>query len=287
MPSGRPAVEAAQALSPLTVVVIVVVVFGAMALTSLWRRRRANEAAAQLGGEVVTGPLPAGQQPLRPPPGTIGAPNPGLPPAAAPDQRTGILTSGPPVQLSVCGLPALVWQRSEHTDSRWEPMRLSLIADTAAGLPVLHLYHRSGALAALGDGIGQSQPSGVPSLDAAYRFAGDLAAWAPVLGAPGVQQALLTFPLDTLSVLGGRITLVSREGVHLDPGATSAIAQVAAALITAIPPGLAVSPSGLPAGPGGADAVVQAALARSGLTPEQQQAMLALVRASRHPSPPH
>lgn len=249
MRSARPAVAAGHALSPLTVAVIVVVVIGAMVVTSVWRRRRANQTAAELGGAVVSGPLPAGQQPFQPPPGTIGAPNPALPPAVAPDQRTGILTSGPPVQLSICGLPALMWQRSEHTDTRFQPMRLALMADTAAELPVLHVSHRPGTLAALGEQLGPAESSGVPALDTAYRFAGALGSWAPVLTAPAVQQALLTFPLDSLSVLGGRITLVWRDGVHLDPGAASAIAQVAAALITAIPPGLAAASSRHPSPP--------------------------------------
>lgn len=229
---------AAHPIPPLGIAVIVVVVIGAMVLAALWRRRAANQTASQLGGAVVTGPLPTGQAARTPPPGNIGAPNPALPPASGPDQRTGILTSGPPVELSICGLPALVWQRTEHTESNWQPMQLSLIADTAVGLPAFQVEHRAGALGALGDRAAGSQQCGVPALDAQFRFAGDVAAWTPVLGTPAVQQALLTFPLHSMSVLGGRITLVSRDGVHLDPGATSAIAQVVVALVSAIPPGL-------------------------------------------------
>lgn len=275
---------AARPLSPLAVTVIVIVVIAAMAATAVWRRRRANQAASRLGGAVVTGPLPTPRRAATPPPGNVGAPNPALPPASAPDQRTGIVTSGPPVELSVCGLPTLVWQRSEQTQDYWQPMRLSLIADTAVGLPVLHLHHRNGALAALGDRLASSQPSGIPALDGAFRFAGDLEAWAPVLASPAVQQALLTFPLDSLSVLGGRITLVSRDGVHLDPGATSAIAQVVVALVAAIPAGLPDASTALPGAGGDPDAIVQGVLARSGLSAEQQQAMLALVRANQqHP----
>ena len=274
---------AAHPLSPLSIAVIVIVVIGAMVVVSMYRRRRANQAAAQLGGAVVTGPLPTSQQPVARPPGTTGAPNPALPPAVAPDQRSGVLTSGLPVELSVCGLPALVWQRTEPGENRWQPMRLSLIADTAVGLPILHVYHRNGALGALGDQFADAQsPSGVPALDRAFRFSGDLRSWAPVLATPAVTQALLAFPLESLSVLGGRFTLVSRDGVHLDPGATSAIAQVAVAIIQAIPPQLTAAPSAVPsAALNDSDAVVQSVISRSGLTPEQQQAMLALIQASR------
>ena len=156
-----------------------------------------------------------------------------------------LILPSPPVQLSVCGLPALVWQRHEHT-SRFRPLRLALVADTAAVLPVLDLQHRSGVL---GDRTGRPQPTGVAALDAAYRAAGDLAAWAPVPATPTVQQALLGVPLDSLGVSGGRITLVSRDGVYLDADATVAIAQVAAALISAIPPHLAPGAGAHPAPP--------------------------------------
>jgi hypothetical protein len=227
---------AAHPLSPLSIAVIVVVVVAAMIVTQWARRRRANQAARELGGAVVTGPLPTSQEPQAPARGNVGTPNPALPPADAPDQRTGVLTSGPPISLSVCGLPALVWQRAEHGSDDWQPMRLSLIADTAAGLPVLELYHRSAVLGALGDGVtGTHTPSGVSELDDTFRFSGEVEAWAQVLARPAVTQALLTFPLESLSVLDGRFTLVSRDGVHLDPGAASAIAQVAVALIQAIP----------------------------------------------------
>ena len=64
-----------------------------------------------------------------------------------------------------------------------------------------------------------------------------------------MQQALLTVPIDSLAVLGGRITLVSRDGIHLDPDAAAAIAQVAAAVISAIPPHLAVGVGDHPAPP--------------------------------------
>ncbi len=274
---------AAHPLSPLSIVLIVIVVVAALFVTQWARRRRADQAAGRLGGAVVTGPLPTPHQQWAPPPGNIGAPNPALPPALAPDQRTGVVTSGPPIELSVCGLPALVWQRTEHTENQWQPMRLSLIADTAVGLPILHLYHRSGVLGALGDRFAEAQsPSGVPALDEAFRFSGDLRAWGPVLAAPAVTRALLTFPLASLSVLGGRFTLVSRDGVHLDPSTTSAIAQVVVALVQAVPPQLTAGASALPPGAlHDPEAVVQSVLARSGLTAEQQQAMLALVRASR------
>ncbi len=87
------------------------------------------------------------------------------------------------------------------------------------------------------------------ALDAAFRFAGDLVAWAPVLAVPTVQQALLSFPVDSLAVSGGRITVVSRDGVHLDPDAAAAIAEVAAALVSAIPPHLAAALGDHPAPP--------------------------------------
>jgi hypothetical protein len=204
-------------MSPLAFVVIVIVVVAAMVVTQWLRRRKAHETATALGSG-------------------IGTPNPALPPALAPDHRSGIVTSGPPVELSVCGLPALVWQRSEHSANDFQPMRLSLIVDTAVGLPVLNLQHRNGMLGALDDRLADTRAaSGIPALDDAYRFAGDLPSWAPVLATPAVQQALLGFPLDSLAVMGGRITLCSRAGVHLDTETTSAIAQVAAALVQAIP----------------------------------------------------
>lgn len=231
---------ASSALSPLSVAVIVIVVVAAMIVTQWVRRRRADRTAAELGGAVVTGPLPNGGTPPPRPSASIGAPNPALPPASAPDQRTGVVTSGPPLELSICGLPALVWQRGEHSENHYEPIRLSLIADTAAGLPVLNAYHRN-ALTGLVDERPQVA-AGIPELDADFRFAGDLAAWAPVLAAPPVRQALLSFPLDSLSVQGGRITLVSRDGVHLEPDTTAAITQVAAAIIAAVPAELASQP---------------------------------------------
>jgi hypothetical protein len=229
---------AAHPLSPLSITLIVIVVVGAMIVTQWVRRRRANEAARVLGGAVVTGPLPTSQHPAAPPSGNFGAPNPALPPAVAPDQRTGVVTSGPPIALSVCGLPALVWQRGEHGADEWQSMRLSLMADTAARLPTLEVYHRNALVGALGDRFAGASPSGVPTLDDAFRFSGDVRAWSPVLAAPAVSQALLAFPLDSLTVVGGRFTLVSRDGVHLDPGATSALAQVAVAIIQAVPPAL-------------------------------------------------
>lgn len=186
--------RSASALSPLAVVIIVVVVLGAMAVTGLARRRRASAVAAGLGGGV-------------------GRPNPAVPPASDPDHRSGIVTSGPPVQLTVCGLPALVWQRTEHSQEEFQPMRLALIADSAAALPPLQYDPRGGQGGAVG-------------------------AWAPVLAAPAVRQAMADFPLGWLSVLGGRLTFVSRDGLHLDRGSTAALARLAAAVIEAIPPGL-------------------------------------------------
>lgn len=186
--------HSASALSPLAVVIIVVVVLGAMAVTGLARRRRATTVASGMSGGV-------------------GRPNPAVPPAPDPDHRSGIVTSGPPVELTVCGLPALVWQRTEHTQNEFSPMRLSLIADTAATLPPLQFDPRGGQ-------------------------GGAVEAWAPVLASPAVRQAMDGFPLGSLSVLGGRLTLVSRDGVHLDRDSTATLARLAAAVIEAIPPGL-------------------------------------------------
>jgi hypothetical protein len=266
-------------------VVIVVVVIGAMFVLQWYRRGQANRAAQQLGGAVVTGPLPFPHQPYAQPPGNVGLPNPALPPAAAPDQRSGVATSGPPVELRICGLPALAWQRGEWGQYTNQPMRLSLIVDTAVGLPMLQLFSQSALLHASSDVHG---PIGIAQLDEHFRAAGDLDAWRPVLAMPTVWQALVGFPLQSVSVFGGRFTFVSKDGVHLDPGAASGIAQVAAAMISAVPPQItsaAAAPP--PTAVGGADlrdseAVVRNVLSKSGLSPEQQAAMMQLIQRDEH-----
>lgn len=87
-----------------------------------------------------------------------------------------------------CALPALVWQRTEHGENHWRPMRLSLIADTAATLPVLQAYHRTAALA---DRVASGQaPTGVAALDEVFRFSGEEQAWVPVLATPAVTVAV-------------------------------------------------------------------------------------------------
>lgn len=244
-------------------------------------RRQAAQAAQQIGGAVVTGPMP---NYAAPPPGGVGVPNPAVPaPTTAPDQRTGIALSAPPVQLLICGLPSLAWQRAEHGQYSYQGMRLSLIVDAGVGLPVIQVFHRAGFLQPFADAHG---PSGLPALDERYRISGDLFAWGPVLAAPAVQQALLAYPLETFSVMGGRLTFVSNDGVHLEPAATSAIAGLAATIIGAIPPQItgasAAPPPTATVGTDltNVDSIVSNVLAKSNLSPEQQQAMLALIRAN-------
>jgi hypothetical protein len=249
------------------------------------RRRQAGQAAQRIGGAVVTGPVPGY---AAPPPGGIGAPNPAVPPpAVAPDQRTGIALSGPPVQLQICGLPALAWQRAEHGQYSYQGTRLALIVDAGVGLPILQIFHRAGFLQPFADAHG---PSGLPALDERYRLSGDLDAWRPVLASRAVQQAVLAYPLETFSVLGGRMTFVSTDGVHLEPAAVSAIAQLAATIIGAVPPQItgasAAPPPTATVGTDltNVDSIVSNVLAKSDLSPEQQQAMLALIRANHPPA---
>jgi hypothetical protein len=266
-------------------IVGLVVAVGLIALLYGLQARRRRQAAQQIGGAVVTGPMPSS---AAPPPVGVGVPNPAVPPpATAPDQRTGIALSGPPVQLLVCGLPALAWQRAEHGQYSYQGMRLSLIVDAGVGLPIIQVFHRAGFLQPFADAHG---PSGLPALDERYRISGDLHAWGPVLASPAVQQALLAYPLETFSVMGGRLTFVSNDGVHLEPAATSAIAQLAATIIGAIPPqitGASAAPP--PTATVGADltnvdSIVSNVLAKSNLSPQQQQAMLALIRANHPPA---
>ena len=202
-------------------------------------------------------------------------PNPAVPPpAAAPDQRTGIVLSGPPVQLQICGLPALAWQRAEHGQYSYQGMRLSLIVDAGVGLPIIQVFHRAGFLQPFADAHG---PSGIPALDERYRISGDLSSWGPVLASPAVQQALLAYPLETFSVMGGRLTFVSNDGVHLEPAATAAIAQVAATIIAAIPPQITGSSSTPPPTAtvgtdlSNVDSVVANVLAKSNLSPSSSR----------------
>jgi hypothetical protein len=218
----------------------------------------------------------------------FGRANPAVPPPAVPpDQTSGIVLSGPPVRLAVCGLPALAWQRTEQGQYSYQGMRLSLIVDAGVGLPVVQVFHRAGFLQPFADAHG---PSGISALDDRFRLSGDLAAWGPVLGSATVQSALLAYPLETFSVMGGRLTFVSQDGVHLDPAATSAVARLAATIIAAIPPQItAASATPPPTAAVGTDltdvnAVVSNVLAKSALSPEEQQAMLALMRANGHGS---
>jgi hypothetical protein len=247
------------------------------------RRVQARNAAQEIGGVVVTGPMTSAP----PPPGGVGRPNAAVPPPSVPpDQTSGIALSGPPVRLAVCGLPALAWQRAEHGQYSYQGMRLSLIVDAGVGLPIVQVFHRAGFLQPFADAHG---PSGIPALDERYRISGDLAAWGPVLASPAVQQALLAYPLETFSVMGGRLTFVSNDGVHLEPAATAAIAQLAATIIAAIPPQItgasATPPPTATVGTDltNVDSIVSNVLAKSNLSPEQQQAMLALIRAN-HPT---
>jgi hypothetical protein len=244
-----------------------------------WRRRRqAGQAAATVGGVVGNGPATASMAV------GVGLANPAVPPpTTVPDQRSGVALSGPPVRLTVCGLPALAWQRSEMGPTSYQGIRLSLIVDAGVGLPVLQLFHHAGILSHFADSHG---PSGVDALDQRFRISGDLAAWSPVLSRPDVQQALLGFPLESLSVLGARLTLVSGDGVHLEPNAMTAIAGLAAALIGAIPPQITSAaatppPTAMTGGSTDVDAIVSNVFAKSNLSPEQQQAMLALIRANQ------
>ncbi|MGA9858675.1 MAG: hypothetical protein WBQ18_12490 [Solirubrobacteraceae bacterium] len=251
--------------------VILALALLALVFVPQWRRR----AQARRAGATTA-----------PSSGMVGTPNPAVPtPAAAPDHRTGIVVSGrAPLELQVCGLPALAWQRAEHAPNTYQGMRLSLIVDAGVGLPVLHMFHRAGFLRPFAAAHG---PAGIPALDERYRISGDLTSWRQVLGAPTVQQALLAYPLQALWVFGGRLTFVSNDGVHLDPDAVSGLAGVAAAVISAIPAqitGAAAAPpptASVGTDPTDPDAVVATVLARSELTPEQQQALLALVRANR------
>lgn len=264
------------ALEVIGALVILALVFG----PSLYRRRQANRAASVLGGAAShpSPPVPAGAT------SGIGAPNPSVPPPTAPpDQR--VATSGTPVQLTICGLPAVIWQRTETRGDTYEGMRLSLIADAGVGLPMLSMFHANGVLRRFADA---HAPTGIdPQLDERYKLSGAVAEWRGVLGQPQVVQALLAFPLESLTIMGGRLTLVSQEGVHLDPPATQALAGIAATIIAAIPPQLTGGSGSAPASaqPGtnlaDPDAVVASVLARQNLSPEQQQAMLTLIRANR------
>ncbi len=233
-----------------------------------YRRGQANRSAQQLGGAVVTGPLPVPQQLYAPPPGNIGAPNPALPPAPAPDQRTGIVTSGPPIELRICGLPALVWQRAEWGQYTTQPMRLSLIADAGVGLPFLQLFSHAALLHSSSDVHG---PIGIPALDQHFRAAGDCRC----VGARCWRRRTCSrrcwasrWNRCRCSAAGSRSS--RRTACTSTRARRRAIAQVAAALISAVPPQItsaAAAPP--PTAIGGADlrnpdAVVQNVLAEVG-----------------------
>lgn len=244
------------------------------------RRSQSNRLGQEVAPAVATAPPPAGFV------SGAGAPNPAMPPpAVVPDQTSHIAADGAPVRLTICGLPAVVWQRAQLGPNSYQGTRLSLIVDAGVGLPVIQLFHHAGFLHQFADSHG---PSGVAALDEQFKIAGDLDAWRPVLSTPAVQQALLRYPLESFSVLGGRMTFVSGDGVHLDRTATSAISWVAATVIAAIPPQItsaaAAPPPTAMAGTALADtdAIVSSVLSRSNLSPEQQQAMLALIRANQH-----
>jgi hypothetical protein len=251
-------------------------------LYGLQARRRAQ--ARKLGEEV------APQVATVPPPSSgfvtgAGVLNPAVPPPShVPDQVTGVASDGPPLRLTICGLPALVWQRAELGPNSYQGTRVSLIIDAGVGLPVIQVFHHEGFLRAFADAHG---PSGIAALDERFKIAGDIDAWRPVLSSPAVQQALLRYPLETFTVLGGRLTFVSGDGVHLDRSATSAIVWVAATIIAAIPPDITSASSTAPptalasTGLTSADAIVSSVLAKSNLTPEQQQAMMAMIRANQ------
>jgi hypothetical protein len=270
---------------PALIAVLVVVLVAASFLLQRYRRVQAARTAETLGGSLATRSAATRSAPQAAPSASIGAPNPAVPPPASPpDQLRGVVVDGAAVRLQVCGLPALAWQRSEHDQNSYQGMRLSLIVDAGVALPVLQLFHRAGFLQPFAD---QHGPSGLGELDERFRSSGELGAWAPVLAAPQVQQALLAFPLDTVSVLGGRLTFVSLEGVHLDPDSTQGLAQVAAALISAVPQTItgaaATPPAGAAVGTDAtdADAIVANVLANSKLSPQEQQAVMALIRANQ------
>ncbi|HZZ97891.1 MAG TPA: hypothetical protein VFE19_12775 [Jatrophihabitantaceae bacterium] len=259
--------------------VVAVVVVGLLLGLQARRRRQARQLAEEAGATPVSVPAPSGFV------SGVGAPNPALPPpAVVPDQSTGIAPSGATVRLTVCGLPALAWQRSEFGPNTYQGMRLAMIVDAGVGLPALQLFHHAGLLQRF---AGAHGPSGIGALDEKYRMAGDLAAWLPILSTPVVQQALIRYPLETFSVLGGRLTFVSGDGVHLDAEATSAISWLAATIIAAIPPQVtSAAPMPPPTAMVGTDvtdvdSIVSNVLAKSNLSPEQQQAMLALIRANQ------
>ena len=259
-------------MSPYVIAAVVVVALAASFWVQRRRRQQAERTAAQLGGTLAVdaGPAPPASG------GGIGTPNPAVPaPAVAPDQLRSVATSAPPVRLTICGLPALAWQRV-HDETSYSGMRLALIVDAGVGFPVLNLFHRAGFLQRF---AGDHGPADLGALDDRFRIAGELDRWQPVLSRPDVQQALLTFPLDTVSVLGSRLTFVSMDGVHLTPEATRGLAEVAATVIAAVPSGLAAPATRAGDMPTDVDAVVAQALTRSGISPEQQQALLALVRA--------
>ena len=261
--------------------VVAAVIVGLLYFLQARRRRQAAQLGSEVGAAPVSVPAPAGFV------SGVGAPNPAVPPpAVVPDQTSGIATSGaPPVRLTVCGLPALAWQRSELGPNSYQGVRLALIIDAGVGLPVLQLFHHAGLLQQF---AGAHGPSGIGALDEKYRMAGDLAAWVPILSTPVVQQALIRYPLESFSVLGGRLTFVSADGVRLDTDATSAISWLAATIIAAIPPQVtSAAPTAPPTamvgtGATDVDSVVSGVLAKSNLSPEQQQAMLALIRANQH-----
>jgi hypothetical protein len=260
--------------------VVAVVIVGLLLGLQARRRRQVHRMAGDLGVTPVSVPTPAGFV------SGVGAPNPAVPPpAVVPDQSTGIAPSGAPVRLTVCGLPALAWQRAEIGPNSYQGMRLAMIVDAGVGLPVLQLFHHAGLLQHF---AGAHGPSGIGALDEKYRMAGDLAAWVPILSTPVVQQALIRYPLESFSVLGGRLTFVSGDGVHLDAEATSAISWLAATIIAAIPPQVTSAAAAPPptamvgTGTSDVDSIVSSVLAKSNLSPEQQQAMLALIRANQH-----
>jgi hypothetical protein len=261
--------------------IVAIVIVGLLYVLQARRRGQARTLGEEVASQVDAAPAaPSGFV------SGAGAPNPAVPPpTVVPDQVTGIAADGTPVRLTICGLPAIVWQRAELGPNSYQGTRLSLIVDAGVGLPVIQLFHHEGFLRAFSGAHG---PSGVAALDQRFKISGDLDAWRPVLSTPAVQQALLRYPLETFSVLGGRMTFVSGDGVHLDRAATSAIAWVAATIIAAIPEQItsaspAAPPTALVAGElTDANAIVSTVLAKANLTPEQQQAMMALIRANQH-----
>ena len=247
-------------LWPVLIVVAVVVLIG----VPWYRRRQARRTAEQLGGQVTSGVPAAGWRP-------------GLPdPVSAP--ATG---SGTEVQVQVCGRPALLWQQGGGPSSHG--VRLSLLVEYGAGLPVLTMVNHS----RLAQAVTGSTDTGIEAVDRAFRTSGELQVWGPILAMPAVQQALLAFPLNSVSVFGGRVILESLDGVHLEPRASEGLVAVATALVSAIPP--SVTSAGPTPSPGAslgpvptdAEAVVRQSLASSGLSPQQQDAMMEFVRATR------